>query len=505
MTVPPAASAARPRPWWADRSWLLVLTPLVGVAWLPWWCVLGLVLALAVTHREGSEARSVQVPLLLLGGGLGLAVLLPGMRGAEGALLFSVLFGKVVGGILLVVLSLSALEGGALVLGAAWLSLLLLLGCVLPGGASPAGLAAGLLVLLLALAGAPSTESRPFLRLAGSGRALLGVVGTALLAAALLGVLALPLASAPAAGPPPAASAAGREARTRPAEAAPLDLPERSTLPGRAQPQSLPTSVRREALPGADLALLGGLLLILALTYLYLRGRAERWRAGERPRWWELLALAGVLMMAGLFVAYVFAAPGGGTASGLPGGDLGAAGAGGGKPQDPRASLLPTRADAILRALSVLAFVILTALAGAVFWLAWRTRGDTPQADAAAPTPDAAPGEEGALHRVRQAYRAALASLSGAGLGRGGAETPAEHAGRAARELPVLAGPLGTLVAAYAPVRYGGRVTDEDADAAERAAREVAHLTAGVRVNTGRTGEPESQTSEHQTPESETP
>ncbi|GMA14539.1 DUF4129 domain-containing protein [Deinococcus metallilatus] len=481
----PAASPTRPRPRWADRSWLLVLVPLAGLAWLPWWSVLGLMLALAITHGEG-EARSVRVPLLLLGGGLGLALLLPGMRGPEGALAFTQMFGRVMGGTALVYLASSALDGGRVGWGTVWLGVLLLLGSVLPGEGPPLVLAVGLLALVLALLGAVGAENRPFLRLGGSGRALLGVAGLALVGAVLVGLLAFAWQGRPAppslAVPPPVTTRGpGAGTAVRPAS------PPASVARPRARPAPTP-----QAAPslGTDLPLLGGLFLMLALLLLFLRGRAERWRAGVRPRWWELLAAAGLLVAALLGIAFVFAAPG----SGMGGGLGGAAGPGGATgplselAQDPLSRL----GARVLWWLSLISFVVLTVLAGAVVWLALKLHPDPAgEAGEADPAPVPAPTPPEALHRVRLAYRAALTSLAEAGLGRGGSETPAEHAGRAVRELPSLAAPLGTLVAAYAPVRYGGRVTDEDADAAERAARDVAQLTAGVRL---KRDEPESET-----------
>lgn len=78
-----------------------------------------------------------------------------------------------------------------------------------------------------------------------------------------------------------------------------------------------------------------------------------------------------------------------------------------------------------------------------------------------------------ALHRVRVAYRDAEAALAESGRGRGPSETPASYASRIGGRDPVLAGALTILTGAYAPVRYGGRVTDEDADQADSALAEL--------------------------------
>ena len=90
-------------------------------------------------------------------------------------------------------------------------------------------------------------------------------------------------------------------------------------------------------------------------------------------------------------------------------------------------------------------------------------------ASATAPAP--------ALHRVRLAYRRAEDAFQEAGHARPPAETPAGYAARLSARLPDLAAPLQTLTRVYEPVRDGGHVTDEDADAAEAAANRVTELT----------------------------
>ncbi|GHF96128.1 hypothetical protein GCM10017783_04990 [Deinococcus piscis] len=74
------------------------------------------------------------------------------------------------------------------------------------------------------------------------------------------------------------------------------------------------------------------------------------------------------------------------------------------------------------------------------------------------------------LHRVRAAYAHTEAHLAVAGLVRQEAETPAEYLRRAAAIWPAQASALATLAAAYAPVRYGGGITEAQSDAAERSA-----------------------------------
>ncbi|RTR30954.1 DUF4129 domain-containing protein [Deinococcus radiophilus] len=74
------------------------------------------------------------------------------------------------------------------------------------------------------------------------------------------------------------------------------------------------------------------------------------------------------------------------------------------------------------------------------------------------------------LHRVRAAYARTEAHLSAQGLTRQDAETPTEYLHRAAQQWPNLSAPLATLGAAYGPVRYGGGVSEGQADQAEQSA-----------------------------------
>ncbi|WP_219722146.1 hypothetical protein, partial [Deinococcus planocerae] len=287
-----AAPASTPprRPWWADRTTLLVLVPIVGAAWLPWWAVLGFALALALTRRE-EDARTVRVPLLLLGGGVGVVPLLPGLLGPEGALAFTRLVLTVLGGVVLISLTLAELEGGRTMRGLGGLAALLLLGPLL-GPMSPLGLALGVLALPLVLLGASGAEERPPLRLGGGGWAAGRVLGAGLLAAAVVGLLTLALPGAggrrEATRTPPPTTVQERQ------EVAPI--PPRGALPGR--PRTVPPAAARGAptTTGTDLVLLGGLLFILSLAFALWR-MGGRVRAGPlRVRWWEVAALLGLLL-----------------------------------------------------------------------------------------------------------------------------------------------------------------------------------------------------------------
>ncbi|WP_019585452.1 DUF4129 domain-containing protein [Deinococcus apachensis] len=471
-------TSPRPAPFWADRSLLLLAAPLVGVAWLPWWAMLGLPVALALTRR-GDGPRSVRVPLLLLGAGVGLVGSLPGMRGPEGAVAFIQAFVTVMGGTALVYLGVSALEERRVGWGAGWLAALLLLGAVVPGGGSVVGLALGLLALLLTLLGAAGVEERPHRRLAGGGKALLGTAGAALAAALLLALLAFALPG----------SGTGRLGQPGNSPAAPAQAQESPAVPPLAQPPTAQRQgeVRRvrpvgnlpDRLPGGDLVLLSGLLFFAALAFAMWRARSREPGEPFRFQWWEVAAVMGVGLTAALLLAFSFAARTGAGGDLGPGASAGAAGTLDTQALREVSDPLQLFWERSLWVLSLLAFLVFTGLAAALFWLGLRFRPDPAEAEPEETLPSTPyPGEEEALHRVRLAYRAALTSLAAVGLGRGEAETPAEHAGRVTGVRPALAGPLGTLVAAYAPVRYGGRVTEDDADAAERAAREVTHLTA---------------------------
>nr|WP_246580467.1 DUF4129 domain-containing protein [Deinococcus aestuarii] len=258
--------------------------------------------------------------------------------------------------------------------------------------------------------------------------------------------------------------------------------PSGDTLPGTRRAAPLrPTPVAGPN-TGTDLVLLGGVLFILSLVFALWRV-GGRVRAGPlRFRWWEVAAILGLLLTAAFVVALGLAArlgDGGGSLAGAPGGADPSGDGDAAQTGSQAASLL---GGPWLWWLSLLVFVVFVGLAGAVFWLALRFRPPPGEEDTSPRSSDPPPlPDEAATHRVRAAYRAALAALAGIGLGRAGSETPAEHADRAALALPDLGGPLGLLVAAYAPVRYGGRVTNEDADAAEGAARRVADLAAGAR------------------------
>ncbi|MDO4263883.1 MAG: DUF4129 domain-containing protein [Deinococcus sp.] len=139
--------------------------------------------------------------------------------------------------------------------------------------------------------------------------------------------------------------------------------------------------------------------------------------------------------------------------------------------------LTPLEFSARQRHLALVGVVLLLALA------VWRARQSRPRQSAVAPAPlpslePLAGLEPLPLHRVRAAYARTEAHLAAAGLVRQEAETPAEYLRRVAGEWPGLARPLATLGAVYGPVRYGGGVSEGQADAAEQSA---ALILAGAR------------------------
>lgn len=454
-------------------------------SWLPWWGLVAFSGALLLIRLDRT-AEVVRVPLLLLAAGLtALPLLLKvNTEGYPALLAYAALFLPVVLTAAVLHIGLNFLEVGR-ASGAAWLALLLLPGVLglapSPVFGLPVGLGVGFLALLLAALGSSGPEERPTRRLAGTGRAVWNValLGSLLAGTLVLGVLALPSPSREVFSPEggPAAEQTGEAPGSaefpedRAQEAGP-------TIPGASR---FSRSAGGEQLPGADLIFLGGGLFLLAAALGLWRLRSGR--AGPitaRVHWWEIAAVAGMILLAVLLMVYGLSARSSGALPGAGGSDTPGSVAPGElvvTDEKPPGWLAP-----FAHGFNLIAFAAVLLCSIALVILAWRLRRSTDE--------EGGDGEEGddgstsaaqpeALHRVRLAYRAALASLAGAGLGRGQAETPAEHASRVTRELPTLAAPLGALVAAYAPVRYGGRVTDEDADIAEQAAREVAHLTAG--------------------------
>lgn len=145
-------------------------------------------------------------------------------------------------------------------------------------------------------------------------------------------------------------------------------------------------------------------------------------------------------------------------------------------PPRPRTEDLATQVQG--RTGIVLLVAVLAVVLAGWLWRRWRTGAPRGPRPTAASAPDLSPGPADlTVHRVRAAYRSALASLAQVGLGRAETETPAEHAARVAALRPELAGALRTLLTVYAPVRYGLSASEQGADEAEAAVGTLARLT----------------------------
>lgn len=290
-------------------------------------------------------------------------------------------------------------------------------------------------------------------------------------AAALLGTL-LPMPRPDIAGAftPPTA-------RTAPAQtdmdAAPKPPPTKLVTPNLLNPSQkgaqLQIDVGAPLLP-PELALGAGLLcLLLAVGVPQLRRRV-----GRPPHPSELIMVAGLVLTGLLWVVSAILLNLGGRAPGT-------AGSGAAPPPDAAARMAEAATGPASQVISVnwlapLAQLLALAallIVGAML-LVNRRRVAAPVTGTPArddlPTTSAPPAP---LHRVRVAYREALAALSDAGLGRAAYETPAGYAARLGAHHPLLTEALGTLTALYEPVRYGGQLTDEQAGQAEQAARTI--------------------------------
>lgn len=504
MTTAPAPPARRPLR--LDRSWLLLAAPFVAASWLPWWGVLAF-FAVLLLIRFDQAAEVVRVPLLLLAAGVTLLPLLGRVADANenlvtALLAYGALFLPVVLAALLMHFALGMLEVGRSA-GIAWLALLLLPG-VLGLAPSPvfglaAGLGVGLLALLLCALGSTGREERPARRLTGAGRAVwnAALVGGVLAGALALGTLALgPANSGERAGASssPAVEQAG-DALERQAKSPSGEESQQTNEPAGGSVVNRWGSSGAQ-FPGADLVFLGGSLLLLATVFFF--WRVSVGRVGPmttRFHWWEIAAVVGMVLMGVMMLVY-------GLSPVVTAALSGADGASGGRPGGVGETVVveatpPSWSALFAHWANWVLFLITLIFAVTVLIFAWRLRSvreDNTQVGPSANPSDPTPHPE-ALHRVRLAYRSAQAALGAAGLGRGPSETPAEHAARASLNLPDLAAPLGTLVTAYAPVRYGGRVTDEDADRAEAAARDIAALSAEYRPVTP-PGAPDSSSQE---------
>ncbi|NTX99687.1 DUF4129 domain-containing protein [Deinococcus sp. JMULE3] len=325
--------------------------------------------------------------------------------------------------------------------------------------------------LILALAGGalarPARDARHAARTAPGWWTW---VAGAAVAAALLGTL-LPMPRPDIAGaflPTPTQTAqVARESQAAPP--APADPATPNLLNRSGNVPQLQLDVGVPLLP-PELALGAGLLCLLAAAGV----PQLRRRAGRPPHPSEVLMVAGLVLTGLLWVVSAILLNLGGRAPGPA--DSGAA-----PPPDEAARMAEAATGPAAQVVSVtwlaplaqlLALAALLIVAAVLLVNRRRvaaTVTGTPEHDDL-PTTSAPPAP---LHRVRVAYREALAALSDAGLGRAAHETPAGYAARLGAHHPPLADPLGTLTALYEPVRYGGQLTDEQAGQAEQAARAV--------------------------------
>ncbi|WP_407569741.1 DUF4129 domain-containing protein [Deinococcus altitudinis] len=468
----PNAASTRPD----LRSWLPALLPFTALGLLPWWCCLALSAALAL-GRLNDDSRSISALLALLAAVLVSGPLLLGT--APGRLLASgTLFAQaaVVG--LLALASLRALENGQR------------RGLLLPAAAlllfpSPGGLVA----LLLAGLGLSGPETRPTVRLDRQGggpnpaRRMLALPLAAALALAGAGLLLGQVFPAPTR---PAAEASGSPAMPRPSTALPASPAAAPPTSGAAasgsatQTASLPDD---QSLLLRPLVPVTGLLVLVCIVLLLQRIRLKR--AERRSTWTDYAALAA--MLGTLFMVGVIGAGAG--PGGLLGGPPPAAGAlSGGQGSGAGGAALrhaPAWVTPLLNTGLVFATLFFAAAAVYLFLTLRSERGEAGAGRSGTVPHPAAPPPLPPLHRVRLAWRGLETMLAAAGLTRLASETPEEFTSRLSGLLPAAAADLHTLTRLYLPVRYGGVLSEADADAAEASAERVRVYLAAQPLRTG--------------------
>ncbi|AZI41956.1 DUF4129 domain-containing protein [Deinococcus psychrotolerans] len=439
------------------------MTPALFLAALPWtalglqawWLCLAQSVAVGLIIRSSAKSAATLALSLLPLALLAALLQLPDLRSA--ALTF------VITGPLSLVLAagIHSLRGGQ-----RWA--LLLPAGVLLLAPTPLGLL-GLLIGAVGLGGREQLGEAQALRPPTAPRfnRSLGIAGAALLAV-LLAVAALP----------------------RPAplhlDRTPIDVVQRITRPA-APPTALPgTPVSRVPKPptparireaatvatllnAANLPLMG--MLLLCLTILR-RG----WKIGwgrVHPLFWVVTLV--LFAAAGLFILGLLLQPEAiyrvvGTVL-EPQAAQQVEAAGSARQRPPFQPLfIPTW---LIWTVAALSFVLLAGAAWLVLRLKEAPEDEPIEATLTPPSPHA-DGEP--LGRVRAAYATTLRFMAAQGLGRLESETPDELLRRAAARWPETALPLAQLTEAYRPVRYGGEVGDQQAEAAEQSAAEVQRL-----------------------------
>ena len=466
MSVPSTANETPSYPAPSDlRPWLAALLPFTALGLLPWWVCLALSAALAL-GRLNDDWRSIGVLLTLLAAVLVSGPLLlgaaPDRLPASGTLFAQT---AVVG--LLALASLRALENGqrrGLLLPAAVLLLF----------PSPGGLVA----LLLAALGLNGPETRPTVRLdqPGAGRNPAHRMLALLLAVALaLAGVGLLLGQVSPAQPRQTAASPSNLTAPRPPvsrlPAAQTRFPE--TASGRPRgraPQTVPPP-EDQSLLLRPLVPVTGLLIVLCMLLLLQRTRLKR--AEQRSTWTDYVALAA--MLGTLFMVGVLGA-GAGPGRLLGGPPPAAAGLSGGRGTGTASAAVrhaPAWVTPLLNTGLVFATLFFAVVAVHLFLALRAERGEAAPGRPQAVPNTAAPEVLPPLHRVRLAWRGLETVLAAAGLTRLASETPEEFSSRLSGLLPAAAADLGTLTRLYLPVRYGGVLSEADAEAAEASAERV--------------------------------
>lgn len=458
------------------RRFGLAALPLALAGLLPWWCVLllcALFAASAVSEawRDGRLLLSV----LVVGAAVVPGVLEAIRSGAAGWNLFLVLQNTYFVGLfgtLLLHWAASALAGGNR------------LGLLVTAGV---GLIAPQPWLVLALAGGALSREGADDRLIFAGKQSqeekLDARRYAAWVAATLAFLVaftfvLPRSQVNTSAPMNSGERRGTPAEQRSGRAsAPPASPER--LEERDRRTGLTLGVNRHIpTPPLELSLLMGTMMVLTLAYrlLSFRGRERR-----RPSLLEWLMAAALLLNFGLFI-FMAQTPGSGVPPLPP-----AAGDGlrsGDQPGVKGPEVVRRTVPFMMDAMNLLVWLSLAfqavLLVVMVAWVLQARKKKAAALSAAEGKPDVVPGDQARVsgHRVRLAYRAAQEALSAHGWSRLDSETPARYAARLSGARREFAPSLTLLTALYEPVRYGGRVTEQDADQAEGAARELTHLAA---------------------------
>ncbi|WP_407540687.1 DUF4129 domain-containing protein [Deinococcus radiomollis] len=452
------------------RPWLGTLLPFTALGLLPWWVCLALSAALAL-GRLNDDSRSIGALLVLLA-----AVLVSGpllLGAAPDRLLASgTLFAQAAGVGLLALASFRALESGQR------------RGLLSPAAAlllfpSPGGLVA----LLLAGVSLTGPETRPTVRLdqpasgPGSARRMLALLLGAALALAAAGVLLGQIIPAS----HRQATTSGGPATPTPSAVPPVAsatavAPASGSTRAERAPQATPPP-EDQALLLRPLVPITGLLIVIC-TLLLLQ-RVQLKRAERRSSWTDYAAVAamlGTLFMVG--VIGVGARPGG-----LLGGPPAAVAPAGGRGTGAASAAVkhaPAWVTPLLNTGLIFATLFFAAAAVYLFLTLRAERGETGAGRSEAVPNTAGPEVLPPLHRVRLAWRGLETSLAAAGLTRLASETPEEFSVRLAGLLPAAAADLHNLTRLYLPVRYGGVLSESDAEAAEANAESIRNVLRDV-------------------------